>query len=178
MSSRRQTIDPLAETPFWRSRGFLFACIGAAALLLIGGTAWLVRENRRQQLQWRLDEDPYLSRIKKTLTAAIADARPGDERAPRALWLGQVKRVERNQRLPDPAGGGTVNEASYLIEFDSPALLAGSRGKKETTPLQITGPYSFNGQPPKAGETWLIAVRRDKNDRSLIHFAVRADLKQ
>ena len=43
MPPRSRKPDPLSETPFWRTRGFVFGMIGLGVLLAIGGTAWLVK---------------------------------------------------------------------------------------------------------------------------------------
>ena len=168
--ARKNVIDPLAETPFWRTRAFVFACVGAGVLAFAGLTAYLVKENRRQQLQRRIDEDPLLAHKKQKLTAQIAAAKPGDERAPRALWLGVVKRVAKLE-------SGTGTGSSILIEMESPDLLAGTRGKKDAEPLAISGQgFPFSVREPRAGETWMIAVRRDKDERALVFAADRAEL--
>jgi hypothetical protein len=170
MGLKRQTIDPLAETPFWQTRLFRFSCLGLAALALTGLTVYLVRENRRQQIQWRLDEDPRLSRIKNDLARRITTAKPEDERLPRALWLGRIRRVAETS-------AATGSAASCLIEMESPSLLAGTRGRKDAEPLTISGQdFQFSPQKPRAGETWLIAVRRAKDERLLIYSATRAEI--
>jgi hypothetical protein len=172
MGARKQTIDPLSETPFWRTPLFVWSAAAVAALLLAGGTMYLVKLNKRQQLQWRLEEDPELSRIKDGLVKRITATQPGNERLPRALWLGQIKDVRETASIGSEA-------PSCLIEMESPSLLAGTRGKKDGELLAISGQdYPFPVARPRKGETWMIAVRRDKEDRSLIYAAHRAELKK
>src|SRR5262245_53629117 len=91
MGARSRLHDPLAETPFWRTRGFVSGLVALALLSSAGLTVWLVKLNQRQQMQWRLDDDPRLSVIKADLTKRIAAAKTGQPRAPVALWLGKVK---------------------------------------------------------------------------------------
>ncbi len=171
MGAQRQTHNALAETPFWRTSFFRCGCIAAGVLAFSGLTVYLVRLNHRQQIEWSLDEDPRLSGFKNKVTKAIAEAKLGDEAAPRALWLGQVKRVV----VPV---GGSGDKLSMLIELQSPSLLAGAKGRKDAEPLSISGQgYSFGVRKPQAGETWMFAVRRDKDERALIISAMLTDLK-
>jgi len=172
MGARSRLHDPLSETPFWRSRGFVFGVIAFALLSAAGLTLWLVKTNQRQQMQWRLDDDPELSRIKQGLTKLIAAAKAGQPRAPVALWLGRVKEYTVSQ-------GTDGSPPVSLLKMEDAALLTGSRSKKDgRDTLSVSGKqYTFGGPLPRLGETWMIAVWRDTDDNNVIHTAVRAKLK-
>ena len=173
MGARSRVHDPLSETPFWNSRGFILGVIAFALLSGMGLTVWLVKLNQRQQLQWRLDNDPKLSTIKQSLTKQIAVAKAGQPRAPVALWLGRVKEYTVSQ-------GTDGSPPASLLKMDDAALLAGGRSKKDgRDTVSISGKqYTFGGPQPRAGEAWLVAVWRDSDDNNVIHTAVRANLKQ
>lgn len=172
MPARSRSHDPLAETPFWRTRGFVFGIIAAAFLCVAGGTVWLVKMNLRQQQQWRLDEDPKLAGIKLSLTKQIAAARPGQPRAPVALWLGRVKEFTFSQ-------GTDGSPPVSLLKMEEAILLAGSRSKSDgSDTLTISGKhYTFGGPQPRPGETWMVSVWRESDGNNVIHSAVRAVLK-
>ena len=172
MSTRSRLHDPLAETPFWRTRGFVLGAIAAAVLLTAGLTVWLVQQNRRQQMQWRLDDDPVLSGIKQSLTAQIVAAKPSQPRAPAALWLGRVKEFTVSQQT-----AGTAPAVS-LLKLEEATLLAGQRAKSDAAIITISGKqYTFGGPQPRAGEAWLISVWRDTDGNNVIHSATRAERK-
>jgi hypothetical protein len=171
MSARSRLHDPLAEVPFWRTRGFLLGAIALAALAVTGLTIWLVRENRRHQMEWRLDHDPRLAGIKKSLVAQIAAAKSTQPRAPMALWLGTVKEFTVSQ----PTSGAP---AMTLLKLEEATLLAGSRSKSDGDLVTISGKqYTFGGPQPRSGETWLISIWRDTDGNNVIHSATRADRK-
>lgn len=171
MPPRSKKPDPLSETPFWRTRGFVLGMAAAALLAVAGGTIWLVKINQRQQMQWRLEDDPTLSGYKLSLTKEIAAAKPGQLRAPVALWLGRIKKFTEGQRTD---GSAPIS----LLELEGVHLLAGARGPKETgDALAISGKQHIWGGPkPKPGEVWMIAVWRD-GDTLAIHTAIRTSLK-
>lgn len=169
MSARTRLHDPLAETPFWRTRGFLLGAAAAAALATGGLTVWLVKENRRQQMQWRLDEDPELAALKESLIAQISAAKSTQPRAPAALWLGRVKEFTVSQST---TGAPPVS----LLKLEEASLLAGTRAKQDADLLTISGKqYVFGGPQPRPGETWMVSVWRDTDGNNVIHSAVRAD---
>ncbi len=169
MSARSRLQDPLAETPFWRTRGFASGMIALAVMVAAAGTVWLVKVNQRQQLQWRLDEDPQLSKLKQSLTKQIAAAKEGQPRAPVALWLGKVKEFAISQQT-------NSNAAVSLLKLEEAALLAGTKAKGDgTDTLSISGKqYTFGGPQPRPGDTWMVAVWRDSDGNNVIHTAVRA----
>lgn len=171
MPPRSRKPDPLSETPFWRTRGFVFGMIGLGVLLAIGGTAWLVKMNNRQQMQWRLDQDPQLAKQKQSLIRQINTAKPGQPRAPVALWLGRVKKFTIGQQTG-------ANAAISLLDLDQATLLAGSRGAKDgTESLTISAThYTWGGPHPRAGEIWMVSVWRE-GDTNALHTAVRTSLK-
>ena len=169
MSARSRLHDPLAETPFWRTRGFVSGMIALAFILAAGATVWLVKLNQRQQMQWRLDEDQHLAKLKQSLTKQIAAAKTGEPRAPVALWLGKVKDFAVSQHTSDSA-------AVSLLKLEEAALLAGTRAKGDgADTLSISGKqYTFGGPQPRTGEIWMVAVWRDTDGNNVIHTAVRA----
>ncbi len=171
MSARSRLHDPLAETPFWRTRGFLSGMIILAVMLAAGATVWLVKVNQREQMQWRLDEDPALSKLKQSLTKQIAAAKEGQARAPVALWLGKVKEFTVSQQTNGSA-------AVSLLKLEETSLLAGTRAKSDTgETLTISGKhYTFGGPQPRSGETWMVAVWRDSAGNNVIQTAVRAQM--
>ncbi len=171
MSARSRLHDPLAETPFWRTRGFLSGMIILAVMLAAGATVWLVKVNQREQMQWRLDEDPKLSKLKQSLTKQIAAAKEGQARAPVALWLGKVKEFTVSQQTNGSA-------AVSLLKLEETSLLAGTRAKGDgTDTLSISGKqYTFGGPQPRPGETWMVAVWRDSDGNNVIQTAVRAQM--
>lgn len=171
-SARRQAPDPLSETPFWRTRGFVFGIIAFALLSAAGLTVWLVKYNHRQQMQWRLEEDPWLSRFKDDLTKQIAAAKPGQFQAPRTLWLGRIKEVTETQST-DGSPPLTV------IKLGDATLLAGARSKRDgsDTPVISGKQNAFSGPPPREGEIWLIAAAINKEENYVIHTAVKTSLK-
>jgi hypothetical protein len=164
--------DPLSETPFWRSRGFLCGVVACALISAAGVTVWLVKLNQRQQMLWRLDDDPGLSALRRDLTNQITAAKPGQVRVPLALWLGKVKEYNVSQ-------GTDGSPPVSLLKMDSAALLAGSRSKKDgSDSVTISGKqYEFGGPLPRAGETWRVAVWRDSDENNVIHTAARARLR-
>ena len=170
MSKPGRLHDPLAETPFWRTRGFLLGAVALVAMATAGLTIWLVKENRRQQMQWRLDEDPALASLKKSLIAQIAAAKSTQPRAPVALWLGRVKEFIVSQQTDG-------NEAVSLLKMEDAALLAGTRAKADAADaLTVSGKqYTFGGPQPRTGETWLVSVWRDTAGNNVIHSATRTD---
>ena len=172
MGARSRLHDPLSETPFWRSRGFVFGVVAFALLSASGLTLWLVKMNQRQQMQWRLDDDPKLSGIKQDLTKQIAQAKAGQPRTPVALWLGRVKEYTVSQ-------GTDGSPPASLLKMEEAALLAGNRSRKDgSDTLSVSGKqYTFGGPLPRIGETWMIAVWRDTDDNNVIHTAVRTALK-
>ena len=172
MAARSRLHDPLAETPFWRTRGFVWGMIALALLSAAGLTLYLVKLNQRQQMQWRLENDSQLSKMKQSLTRQITAAKPGQAKAPVALWLGRVKKYTVSQQTD---GSATVS----LIEMEDATLLAGSRSKKDgTDTLSISGKqFTFGGPPPRPGDTWLIAVWRDSEGHTVSHTAARAPWK-
>ncbi len=171
MSARSRLHDPLAETPFWRTRGFLLGALAAGVLLAAGLTVFLVRENRRRQMQWRLDDVPHLAALKKSLTEQIASAKSTQPRAPVALWLGRVKEFTVSQHT-----SGAAPPVS-ILKMDEASLLAGERAKSETGTMTISGKqYIFGGPQPRPGETWLVSVWRDPDGNNVIHSATRADV--
>ena len=169
MSARSRLHDPLAETPFWRTRSFAFGMIALAVIIAAGATVWLVKLNQRQQMQWRLEEDPQLSKLKESLTKQIAAAKTGESRAPAALWLGRVKEFAVSQHTNSTA-------AVSLLKLEETTLLAGTRAKGDGNDiLSISGKqYTFGGPQPRPGETWMVAVWRDTDGNNVIHTAVRA----
>ena len=171
MSARSRLHDPLAETPFWRTRGFVSGMIALAVMLAAGATVWLVKVNQRQQMQWRLDEDPKLSKLKQSLTKQIDTAKEGQQRAPVALWLGKVKEFTVSQQTNGSA-------AVSLLKLEEASLLAGTRTKSDgTDTLSISGKqYTFGGPQPRPGETWMVAVWRDSDGNNVIQTAVRAQI--
>ena len=172
MSARSRLHDPLAETPFWRTRGFVSGILALAFILTAGATVWLVKLNQRQQMQWRLDEDPKLSRLKQSLTKQIATAKDGQPRAPAALWLGKVKEFTVSQQTNGSA-------AVSLLKLEEATLLAGTRAKGDAhESLSISGKqFTFGGPQPRAGEIWMVAVWRDTDGNNVIHTAVKAVVK-
>ena len=171
MSARSRLHDPLAETPFWRTRGFASGMLILAVMLAAGATIWLVKVNQRQQMQWRLEEDPKLSRLKLSLTNQIAAAKDGQARAPVALWLGKVKEFTVSQQTNGSA-------AVSLLKLEEASLLAGTRAKGDSgETLSISGKhYTFGGPQPRPGETWMVAVWRDSDGNNVIQTAVRAQI--
>jgi len=170
MSARSRLHDPLAETPFWRTRGFLCGAVAAGVLLAAGLTVYLVRENQRQQMRWRLDDDPQLSALKHSLAEQIAAAKSTQPRAPAALWLGRVKEFTVSQ----PTSGAAPPVS--ILKLEEASLLAGGRGRNDSAAVTISGKhYIFGGPQPRAGETWLVSVWRDEEGNSVIHSATRAD---
>lgn len=175
MSAARSRLhDPLAEVPFWRTRGFLLGGIALAVLAVAGLTVWLVRENRRQQMEWRLDDDPNLAGVRKSLTALISAGKPSQPRGPVpvALWLGRVKDFTVSQST---TGAPPVS----LLKLEEASLLAGERGKNDAAgAVTISGKqYTFGGPQPRAGESWMVSVWRDAEGNNVIHSATRADRK-
>ncbi|HEX2750648.1 MAG TPA: hypothetical protein VHM91_21770 [Verrucomicrobiales bacterium] len=172
MASRRQTPDPLAETPFWRTRGFVLGMVALTALATAGLTMWLVGLNHRQQMQWRMEEDPALLRIKQNLVKQIAAAKPGQLQAPRILWLGRIREFTESQSTD---GSPPVS----VLKLGDASLIAGARSKKDSsdTPVISGKQYAFSGPPPRPGEVWLIAASMNKEDNYVLHTAVRTSLK-
>ena len=173
MPARSRLHDPLAETPFWRTRGFLLGLTAAAVLAGAGLTVWLVKTNQRQQRQWRLNDDPQLAVLRQSLTKQIAAAKPGQVRAPAGLWLGRVREFTVSQATD---GSPPVS----LLKLEDASLLAGEPGRRDSADaVTISGRgYTFGGPRPRAGETWLVAVWRDaEGDSSFIHTAARAAVK-
>jgi len=171
MGARSRLHDPLSETPFWRTRGFVFGIISFAVISAAGLTVWLVKMNQRQQMQWRLDHNPKLAGIKQSLTKEIAAAKTGQPRAPVALWLGRVKEFMVSQ-------GADGSPPVSLLKMEEATLLAGSRSRKDgSSTLTISGKqYTFGGPVPRAGETWIVSVWRDSDENNVIHKAVPAGL--
>jgi hypothetical protein len=172
MAARRQSPDPLSEVPFWRTRGFALGMLILTLLITAGLTIWLVRVNHRQQMQWRLDQDPKLSRMKQELVQQIAAARPGQLQAPRTLWLGRIKEFTESQSTD---GSPPV----AVLKLEDASLIAGTRSKKDSsdTPVISGKQYPFSGHPPRPGEIWLIAASVNKEDNYVLHTAVRTGLK-
>jgi hypothetical protein len=170
MSARSRLHDPLAETPFWRTRSFVLGAVTAGLLLAAGMTVFLIRENRRQQMQWRLDDDPQLSALKASLTEQIQAAKSTQPRAPVALWLGRVREFTVSQQT-----SGTAPPVS-ILKLEEANLLAGERARNDTSAVTISGKqYIFGGPQPRPGESWLVSVWRDADGNSVIHSATRAD---
>jgi hypothetical protein len=146
--------------------------IALALLVTAGLTLWLVTLNHRQQLLWRLDEDPKLSRVKQDLVKQIGAAKPGQLQAPRALWLGRIKEFTESQSTD---GSPPVS----VLKLNEASLIAGSRSKKDSSDAPvISGKLNaFSGPAPRPGEIWLIAVSVNKEDNYVIHTAVRTPLK-
>jgi len=172
--SRLHAPDPLAEVPFWRTRPFVLGFIAIAVLAVAGLTIWLVRENRRQQMEWRLDADPHLASVKKSLVAQIESGKPAQAgaRAPVALWLGRVKEFTVSQSTN---GAPAVS----LLKLEEATLLAGTRTKNDgSESATISGKqYTFGGPQPRPGETWMVSVWRDPDGNNVIHSATRAERK-
>jgi hypothetical protein len=172
MSARSRLHDPLAEVPFWRTRGFLLGAITLAVFAVAGLTIWLIRENRRQQMEWRLEDDPRLAGIKKSLAAQIDSGKPSQPRAPVpvALWLGRVKEFT----VSVPTSGAP---AVSLLKLEEANLLAGARAKNDgSDTVTISGKqYTFGGPQPRTGESWLVSVWRDTDGNNVIHSATRAE---
>ena len=171
MPPRSRQPNPLSETPFWRTRGFLWGMLGLAVLLAAGGTVWLVKMNHRQQIQWRLEQDPQLSRLRQSLTKKINAGKPGQPRTPAALWLGRVKKFTVGQ----PTDG---KAPIALLEMSDAILLAGAKGSRDgSDSLTISGTnYVWGGPLPKPGEIWMISVWRD-GANNFIDTATRTSLK-
>lgn len=178
MGARSRLHDPLTETPFWRTRGFVFGVIAIVLLGAAGLTVFLIRTNQRQQMQWRLDDDPGLARLKEDLSRQIAAgpqsnaATPNKGRNPVALWLGRVKEFTVSQTAD---GSPPVS----LLKMQDASLLAGHRSRKDgRDTLSVSGKqYTFGGPQPRPGEAWMVAVWRDGDDNNAIYTAVRTALK-
>jgi hypothetical protein len=172
MPARSREPDPLRETPFWCTRGFRFGLLAAAVLAGAALTLYLVQLNQRRQMEWRVEHDPELRRVRDSLARQIAAAKPGQPRAPAALWLGRVRKFTVSQQTD---GSATVS----LLEVENAALLAGSRSRKDGGDLlTISGKqFTFGGAPPRTGETWLLTVWRDSEGNNVLHTAVRVDKK-
>lgn len=172
--SRLHAPDPLAEVPFWRTRAFTMGVIAAAVIAAVILTIWLVRENQRQQMERRLDDDPHLAGIKKSLVAQINSGKPAqaNARVPVALWLGRVKEFTISQST---SGAPAVS----LLKLEGAILIAGARAKNDgSDTATISGKqYTFGGPQPRQGETWLVSVWRDADGNNAIHSATRADKK-
>ena len=131
----------------------------------------LKKELKMEQIQWRLEQDPQLSRLRQSLTKKINAGKPGQPRTPAALWLGRVKKFTVGQHTDGKA-------PIALLEMSDAILLAGAKGSRVgSDSLTISGTnYVWGGPLPKPGEIWMISVWRDGGN-NFIDTATRTSLK-
>lgn len=172
MASRTLIPDPLSVPPFWRTRSFTLLLVGAVFVAIVLATTWLGKINQRVQASRRLADDPRLSSLMADMKTVVeknvtTGTTPGT-RAPVALWLGRVAEFFESQ----PTDGSAPAAILKLRDAD---LLAGERSKLDRDALLTISArqYSFGGPQPAVGETWLVSVWRDAENRSIIHGALR-----
>ena len=172
MASRTFTADPLHERPFWQTRSFVLLLVGAGIVAVVIATTWLGKVNQRVQATRRLADDPRLSSLmidmKTVVEKNVSTGTALGTRAPVALWLGRVAEFFESQ----PTDGSSP---AAILKLQDADLLAGERSKMDRTALLTISArqYTFAGPQPVAGETWLVSVWRDTENRSVIHGAHR-----